>query len=288
MAVEFTITDLCASLDVSRSGYHAWVKRKPSARQLRNQALLIHITQAFEQGRKTYGSPRVTQVLKQQKLSCGRHRVARLMRQAGLRGLQKPGFRPRTTNSNHDHPIAPNRLKPMEKPSQPNQVWVADITYIRLLQGWAYLAVVMDLCSRKVVGWALQDHLKTSLPTEALQRALASRQPPSGLLHHSDRGVQYASGEYRDVLDSHQVVPSMSAQGDCYDNATMEAFFSTLKTELIHRQDWTSEQEVRLALFDYIETFYNRKRLHSSLGYQSPVEFEQALEHPINPSSLAA
>jgi transposase InsO family protein len=241
---------------------------------LANEKLLPLIAQIHEHGRGTYGSPRVTQELKRRHEGCGRHRVARLMRQTGLRGLQKRSFRPRTTDSKHELPMAPNRLKQAPKPLEPNRAWVADITYIATAQGWLYLAAVMDLYSRKIVGWALADHLKSSLPQEALSRAIRNRQPSPELLHHSDRGVQYASNDYRTLLQSNQMLRSMSAAGNCYDNAAMESFFSTLKTELLHRQVWHSYAEVKLAIFDYIETFYNRRRLHSALAYQSPAEFE--------------
>jgi putative transposase len=273
MAVDYPLTELCALLEVSRSGYYAWRKRPPSAHQLRDQALWLQIQLAHKRSRQTYGSPRITKELKKQSQSCGRHRVARLMRQKGLRGLQKPGFRPRTTDSVHNLPIAPNRLKTV-RAQQTDEIWVADITYIGLSHSWVYLAVVMDLYSRKVVGWALGNHLKTSLAVESLQRALAQRRPGRRLIHHSDQGVQYASGEYQQILHSYQIQPSMNARGNCYDNATMEAFFSTLKTELIHRQDWKTQEELKMALFEYIEGFYNPVRLHSSLGYLSPEEFE--------------
>lgn len=277
MAVEFPVKELCALLEVSRSGYYAWGRRKPCRRQLQNEQLLQRIKEVHRQSRQSYGSPRVTRQLRKEDQPCGRHRVARLMRQKGVVGLQKAAFRPRTTDSNHDQPIAPNRLLSAGPPTRPDQVWVTDITYVATVQGWIYLAVVMDLCSRKVLGWAAADHLKTSLVKEALNRALTARRPAPGLLHHSDRGVQYASREYRSLLQSWQILPSMSAQGYCYDNAAMESFFSTLKTELIHRQQWHSLEEVKLALFDYIETFYNRQRLHSALNYESPIDFEAKL-----------
>jgi putative transposase len=274
LAVEFPIAALCQELDVSRSGYYEWLDRQISAREEANRKLLVLIAKAFEDSRKTYGSPRLTRVLRRAEHRCSRNRVARLMRRAGLRGLKRPGFQPRTTESNHGLAVAPNRLKKADKPSEPNRVWVADITYVATVQGWLYLAAVMDLYSRKIVGWATAEHLKTSLAKEALSRALAQRRPGQGLVHHSDRGVQYASSEYKGLLQCQGMLPSMSAQGNCYDNATMESFFSTLKTELLHRQTWQSHQQARLAIFDYVETFYNRKRLHSSLNYLSPTEFE--------------
>ncbi len=275
LAVEFDVALLCRELCVSRSGYYAWLVRQPSARALANRILLALITRAYDDSRKTYGSPRITQALKKQKHPCGRNRVARLMRQAGLRGLQRPGFHPQTTDSNHGLEIAPNRLRKANAPLGPNQVWVADITYIPTIQGWLYLAAVMDLYSRKIVGWATADHLKSSLVKAALTRAIAKREPAPGLIHHSDRGIQYACSEYGRLLHCHGILPSMSAQGHCYDNAAMESFFSTLKVELIYRHIWRDRSEVKLAIFDYVEAFYNRKRLHSSLKYHSPAEFEQ-------------
>lgn len=275
--MEYPVAELCAVLEVSRSGYYAWLDRPPSQRALEDKKLLSRIQQVHQESRSTYGSPRITRQLKLEQQLCGRHRVARLMRQAGVAGLKKPAFRPRTTDSNHDLPVAPNRLKSEAPPTSQNKVWVTDITYVATLQGWIYLAVVMDLCSRKIVGWATANHLKTSLVKEALSRALTGRRPAPGLLHHSDRGVQYASSEYRTLLKSCGIVASMSARGYCYDNATMESFFSTLKTELVHRRTWNGHEDIKLHLFDYIETFYNRRRLHSALNYQSPVDFEAKL-----------
>ena len=275
LAVEFRVSAICQVLGVSRSGYYDWLQREPSARHLADRQLLALIVEAHSQSRQTYGSPRVAHALKHQNQRCGRHRVARLMRQEGLRGVQKKAFRPRTTQSDHPLPIAPNRLKQSPAPRQPDEVWVSDITYLLTGQGWLYLAAVMDLCSRKVVGWATAEHLKTTLVKEALERALQTRRPAPGLVHHSDRGIQYASHQYRQLLESHQIIPSMSAQGNCYDNASMESFFSTLKSELIGRQSWSTHPELKLAIFDYVETFYNRKRLHSSLNYQSPNQFEE-------------
>jgi transposase InsO family protein len=275
LVVEFPVAQVCEVLGLSRSGYYAWLKRKPSQRQLSDEKLLPMIVQVHKQSRCSYGSPRVTQELRRRNHPCGRHRVARLMRRNGVRGLHKRAFRPRTTDSNHGLAIAPNRLKQQPGPAAPDRIWVADITYIATAQeGWLYLAAVMDLYSRRIVGWAVADHLKSSLPQEALSRALQTRRPCRGLVHHSDRGIQYASYQYRSLLASNQFLSSMSAQGNCYDNAAMESFFSTLKTELLHRQNWQSQAEVRLAIFDYVEAFYNRRRLHSALNYQSPADFE--------------
>jgi putative transposase len=204
-------------------------------------------------------------------------RVARIMRQNGIKARQKTPFRPRTTDSCHDDPIAPNRLKGAGKPAEPNTIWVADITYIWTLEGWLYLAAVMDLCSRKIVGWAAESHMETDLVREALKQALVDRRPAPGLLHHSDRGSQYASSAYGALLHSWQILPSMSAAGNCCDNAAMEAFWSTLKTEAIHGNFFRTREEARLALFDYIETFHNRKRRHSALDFKSPVDFEKTV-----------
>jgi putative transposase len=276
LAVDFPVAALCRELGVSRSGYYDWLAREPSARHRANERLLPLIVRAYQEGRQTYGSPRVTQALRRDHHRCGRHRVARLMRQAGLRACQRAAFRPRTTQSHHPLPLAPNRLKAVTGPQAPNRVWVADITYIATGQGWLYLAAVMDLCSRKIIGWTLADHLKHSLVSQALCQAIAQRRPPRGLVHHSDRGIQYASGHYRRLLQGHGIFASMSAPGNCYDNASMESFFSTLKTELLHRRIWHTHAEVKLALFDYVERFYNRQRLHSALNYQSPSQFEES------------
>jgi transposase InsO family protein len=201
------------------------------------------------------------------------------MRVLQLKVRQKPAFKPKTTDSDHPHPIAPNRLAGSPKPKAPNRVWVSDITYIFTAQGWLYLAAVMDLYSRKIVGWATAPHLKTSLVREALLQAVSSRSPKAGLLHHSDRGVQYASHDYRQLLSSLKALPSMSSKGNCYDNAAMESFWSTLKTESLHQHQFPTRHAAHLAIFDFIETFYNPKRLHSALDYQSPVDFERSITH---------
>ena len=244
--------------------------------------MLRSIRQAHQQSRATYGSPRLTRQLKRQNIVCSRNRVARLMRLHGIRAKQKRPFRPRTTDSRHFEAAVPNRLKPLPAPVRPDQAWVADITYVWTVAGWVYLAAVMDLCSRKIVGWSISRSLETSLVKEALERALAVRRPAPGLLHHSDRGTQYASSAFRALLHSQSIVPSMSGKGNCYDNAAMESFWSTLKSELLHGQNLQDLAQARLQIFDYIETFYNRRRLHSALGYQSPVEFEQQLTYKKN------
>jgi transposase InsO family protein len=282
LSAEFSVRDLCSVLEVSRSGYYKWRRGTESPSAQANRDLLARIRSIHEESRFTYGSPRVTQQLLRSKVPCSEKRVARLMQSHGIRARHKKPFRPRTTQSRHAEPIAPNRLKDLARPDRPDQAWVADITYVWTVAGWAYLAAVMDLCSRKIVGWSIGESLQASLVKEALQRGLADRRPAAGLLHHSDRGIQYASSAFRALLHSWQIIPSMSGKGNCYDNAAMEAFWSTLKTEMIHQRNFQNLAEARLAIFDYIETFYNRQRLHSALGFKSPVEFERQLTYKNN------
>lgn len=277
MSGDYPIKSLCETLGVSRSGYYAWVQSPGSARARRDHALAAKIAVAYQQSRGTYGSPRITIELQAQGEAVGRHRVARLMRQTGLRGRQKRRYRVRTTDSRHSHPIAPNRLATLPTPTKPNQVWVSDLTYVPTAEGWLYVAGVLDRCSRCLVGWAMGSSLDTSMPLAALMMALRQRKPARGLIHHSDRGVQYASADYRSALAAHGLVASMSRQGNCYDNAAMEAFWSSLKNELVHRRNFATRAEARTAIFDYIEGFYNRSRRHSSLGYQSPLDYESNL-----------
>jgi len=267
---------LCRHLEVSTSGYYAWQKRRdyPGLRALQDRALVQEIEQIHSRSRQTYGSPRVVQELRKQGRRHGRNRVARLMQQQGLCGRQKRRYRLRTTDSNHDQPIAPNRLAEAPKATAPNQLWVADITYIQTNQNWLYLAAIMDLYSRKIVGWAMSERLDTVLVLNALTMALVHRHPPANLLFHSDRGVQYASGDYRHALSQAGLMASMSRSGNCYDNAAMESFWSTLKLELVYRRCFETRAQARTQIFDYIETFYNRQRTHSALGYRSPVDFE--------------
>ena len=266
---------LCETLGVSRSGYYAWTKRR-SVRAQANERLLGQIQAIHAQSRATYGSPRVTHSLRRAGQKVGHNRVARLMRQAGLVGRQRRRYRVRTTDSRHDEPIAPNRLGPAA-PTRANQVWVSDLTYVPTDEGWLYLAGVLDRCTRSLVGWAMDSSLETSLPLRALRMALTRRRPPRGLIHHSDRGVQYASGAYREALAEHGVVASMSRRANCYDNAAMESFWSTLKHELVYRRHFATQEQARTAIFDYIEGFYNRSRLHSALGYKSPLDYETEL-----------
>jgi putative transposase len=278
MKAEHSMTALCQALEVSISGYYDWQQRKsrPAARTLEEQKLRAQIVRIHDESRQTYGAPRVHMHLRGQGQRHGRNRIARLMRAQGLCGRQKKRYRVVTTDSKHDQPIAPNRLAAEPVASRANQLWVADITYVRSTAGWIYVAAIMDLYSRRIVGWAVGQHINTALVLSALNMALCHRQPPMGLVFHSDRGVQYASLEYRQALEAAQMVASMSRKANCYDNAAMEAFWSTLKLELIYRRAFQDAAQVRQALFDYIEVFYNRQRLHSSLGYRSPTDFEGA------------
>jgi putative transposase len=279
MAQQYPLKAVCQALRVPRSAYYAWRRRVPGPRQRENQILRKALAELFLANRQVYGSPRLTVCLQRQGIACSRNRVARHMHALRLQARQKRAFRPKTTDANHPQPIAPNRLGQRPKPKAPDRVWVTDITYVFTAQGWLYLAAVMDLYSRKIVGWATARHLKTNLPQAALQQAIRSRSPRAGLLHHSDRGCQYASEDYRTALASLKALPSMSAKGNCYDNAAMESFWSTLKTEWLHRQRFQDQHQAQLAIFDYIETFYNPKRLHSALGYLSPVDYERTNHH---------
>jgi putative transposase len=279
MAQEYPIKDVCAALRVARSSYYAWLGRGPSRRTVDNQRLRENLSSLFVANRKVYGSPRLTVCLQRLGIGCSRNRVARHMRALQLKARQKRAFKPKTTDANHPHPIARNWLALQPKPQSPNRVWVSDITYVFTAQGWLYLAAVMDLYSRKIVGWATSLSLETPLVKEALQQAWVDRRPAAGLLHHSDRGVQYASKSFRQLLHCCHIQPSMSGAGNCYDNAAMESFWSTLKTEWLHQNHFQTRQQARRAIFDYIETFYNPKRLHSALGYQSPVDFERITTH---------
>ena len=265
---------LCRVLEVSRSGYYAWRARKPSARDLEDERLRPKIAAAFETGRGTYGSPRVRDELIDQGFEIGRKRVTRLMREMGLQGVTPRKFRV-TTDSDHDHPIAENVLDRNFEASGPNEKWATDITYVWTGEGWLYLAVVMDLYSRRIVGWSTADHLETGLCLDALQRALGHRTGIDGLIHHSDRGVQYASTRYREALDAQGIVCSMSRRANCWDNAVVESFFGTLKNELVYRRPWSTREEVRDAISEYIEIFYNRIRRHSTIGGMSPARFEE-------------
>jgi putative transposase len=274
MTADYTTTELCEAFDVSRSGYYAWREREPSARQQAN-ARLVEAIQLLRQGQEAcYGSPRMTEELQARGHACSENRVARLMREHGLRAQAAPRFVPRTTDSDHDEPIAPNRLAERAAPDAPNQVWLQDITYVPTAQGWLYLALVLDLWSRKIVGWAMADHRRSELVVNALRMAQTQRQPGKGLLVHSDRGVQYASAETRAFLQQHGWIASMSRTGNPYDNAWMESAIGKIKNEVLGGQVPANYAAARQQLFVGIESWYNQRRRHSALGYQSPVAFE--------------
>ena len=273
-AEEFPVDVMCEVLEVSRSGYYAWRDRPASSQAQRREELVKRIQAAHAESQKNYGSPRIHRELRDQGIICSENTVARLMKDRGIRSKMHRRFVVQTTDSRHGHPIAENRLNQQFDVPAPNQVWAADITYIPTGEGWLYLAVVIDLCSRKVVGWAADDHLRAELPAAALQMALTHRRPQGNLLHHSDRGVQYACDDYQGLLAKHGITCSMSRRGNCYDNAVVESFFGTLKTELIHHHTYATRNDARLALFEYLEVFYNRKRRHSALDYVSPAEYE--------------
>jgi putative transposase len=273
----FPIDAVCRALEVSRSGYYAWRKRPQSARERRREELAEKIKRVHDAHRRVYGSPRVHKALKARGESVCENTVAEIMKQRRIRPKTKRKFVPRTTDSRHSQPVAENILNRQFQASRPNQKWATDITYIPTEQGWLYLAGVIDLCSRKIVGWSMADHLKSDLVADALKMAIARRQPQAGLLHHSDRGVQYASDDYMYLLQSHGMEISMSGKGDCWDNACAESFWATLKTELVNHGNYATHEEARASIFEYIEVFYNRQRLHSSIGYQSPEAFETSL-----------
>ena len=276
MKEDYTLATLCAALDVSRPGYYRWKDAEPGSRARGDAELTEAIRAVHAEHRGVYGSPRMMRALRTRGRHHGRKRIARLMQAAGLRGKCPRRFVPCTTQSGHTEPIAPNRLAEQPKPTAPNQVWVSDITYVRTSEGWLYVAAILDLYSRRIVGWATGASLAAELVLAALAMALRHRRPPVGLLYHSDRGVQYACGDFRTALAAAQFVASMSRKGNCYDNATMESFWSSFKRECAAAL-YSTRRDGSAAAFDYIETFYNRVRLHSALGYQSPVDFENQL-----------
>ena len=268
---------MCKALGISRSAYYAWVHRQDheGPRACANRELTKQIKAIHEASRETYGAPRIHAELKTQGETCSLNRVARLMREARIRSKVGRKFRVSTTDSRHSHPVAENLL-PETEFNRPNQVWVADITYIPTDEGWLYLASIMDLFSRLIVGWSLKSTLRTELVEDALRMALGRRPVPE--LHHSDRGSQYASKVYRDLMTENGITCSMSGKGNCYDNAAKESFFHTLKVELVHHERYQTRAEARASVFEYIEVFYNRQRRHSALGYLTPTEFEAACE----------
>ena len=256
------------------SGFYAWLKRPESPRSQQNRRLLMEIKMVHQKSRKTYGSPRIHAELNEAGHSCSRYRVARLMRQYGIVSKHKKKFRV-TTNSIHSYPIAENLLQRRFNAFSRGQCWVSDITYIPTLEGWLYLAVTLDLFHRKVIGWSMGRWITRQLAIDALNMAINNGGLKSGLIHHSDRGVQYASNEFQSLLKTNGILWSMSRKGDCWDNAVAESFFHTLKVELIHGKTYNTRQEAKTAIFEYIEGFYNRQRRHSYLGYLSPEDFEK-------------
>jgi len=268
---------MCRVLKVSRAGFYAWRQRPPAAHRLKDERLALEIAAIYQEHRGRYGSPRVQVVLRDRGYRSGRKRVARLMREQSLRARPRRRYRT-TTDSRHRLPVSANLLARRFTANAPNLAWVTDITYLWTLEGWLYLAVMLDLFSRRVVGFALSERIDVKLALDALVMAIKQRQPAPGLLHHSDRGSQYASHQYRQMLDQHAMVGSMSRRADCWDNAVAESFFASLKLELVYPSQWRTRAEARSAIFEYIELFYNHRRKHSTLGYRSPVEFEQQLE----------
>jgi putative transposase len=269
----YSIRLMCRALAVSPAGYYAWRTRPASARAAANQTLLTELRQLHHESRQTYGSPRMWRVLVERGRGVGRHRVARLMRHDGLRAKTVAKWRA-TTHSSHLFPVAANQLNRQFTVAAPNQVWAGDLTYIWTMEGWLYLAVLLDLYSRAVVGWAMGSRLTGELTQQALVMALNRRHPKPGLLHHSDRGSQYAATAYQQHVRAAGMIGSMSRRGNCWDNACVESFFGTLKRELIHHRQYRTREEATQDIFEYLEVFYNRQRRHSTLGYQSPAEFE--------------
>lgn len=271
---QFSVLQMCHALNVSASGYYAWCARPVSAREMANQELLKKIEAAYNDSQGTYGSPRVYHELKAHGVACSLNRIARLMRLRHLRAKQTRRYKV-TTKRNPAHPVAPNLLQRDFTADQPNQKWLADITYIPTLEGWLYLATVLDLYPRRIVGWAMSDRITADLSRAALRMALQQRHPQPGLIHHSDQGSQYTDGTYQTLLKDYGIQPSMNGVGTWYDNAPMESFFGTLKSELIYLGTYRTRNEARTSVFSYIEMFYNRRRRHSSLGYLSPDAYEQ-------------
>lgn len=272
--------EICQALDVSRSGLHAHHHKASGQRRLQDDLIARELHDAFAASRQTYGSPRLVHALRRKGLRHGKNRIARLMRREGLQVRQKRRYIPRTTFSDKGALASPNLLQYRQLPDQLNEVWLTDITYIPTHEGWLYLAAEMDLCSRRIVGWNTLESLHSQLPTVALERALQTRDlSMNALVHHSDRGCQYTSDQFRRCLETWDITQSMSRQGNCYDNAAMESFWATLKAECFASQLPATRTKARSMIFDYIETFYNPVRLHSALGYQSPVDFENTIKN---------
>lgn len=275
-AQEYPVRRQCRVLGVAESGYYVWLQAQPSGRQQADEQLLREIQAIYQQHRRLYGSPRIHAELKKRGWTCSRKRVARLMRQAHLASVRQRRYRVQTTDSKHPYPVAANVLNRQFEAQRPNQKWVADITYIPTQSGWLYLAAVLDLFSRRIVGWAMSARCDAILVQNALGMALSQRQPQADLLHHSDRGSQYAAHDYRALLADHSITVSMSRKGNCYDNAVMESFFRTLKAECVNLHLFQSRTHARAVLFEFLEVYYNRQRLHSTLDYCTPAAFEAA------------
>lgn len=269
----FRVGRMCTVLDVSRSGYYAWLHRPDSARKKENKNLATRIKVIHGQKHKAYGSPRIHKELNENGVKCSRNRVARIMKQEGIRAIVPRKYKA-TTDSKHNLPVAPNLLKQDFDIKEPNKVWLADITYISTLEGWLYLAAVMDLGCRRIKGWSMSNRLTKELTLNALKMAICNNHITTGIIHHSDRGSQYASNEYQKLLTDNGMIPSMSRKGNCWDNAPMESFFHTLKTEWVYGLKYNTRQEAKTSLFRYIEIFYNRQRRHSALQYMNPCQYE--------------
>jgi putative transposase len=269
------VTVMCSTLGVSPAGFYAWLRRPRSEQQQRRDALLVEIRAVHAEVKKRYGSPRISKELQARGVDCCVNTVAKVMHDNDIRSKTARKFR-NTTDSNHSLPVADNLLDRQFDPAGPNEKWVGDITYIPTREGWLYLAVIEDLYSRRIVGWAMADHMESRLVVDAMEMAVARRLPGEGLLAHTDRGSQYASDHYQRLLRKHGIECSMSRVAQCWDNAPMESFFASLKKELVHDEDYQTRAEARTSIVEYIEVFYNAKRRHSSLGYVSPTEFEEA------------
>ncbi len=270
---EFGVTKMCRALGVSRSGYYGWKKQPRGKRRKDEEELLMEIKESYRKSKGNYGSPRIADDLRDKGLCCGKNRVARIMKVNGIRAKTMKKFKA-TTNSKHNLPVAENLLNQDFTAASPNAVWVSDITYVATLEGWLYLAVIIDLYSRQVVGWAMHTRLTADFVIRALYQAIGRRRPPAGCIFHSDRGVQYACKDFRKVLEHYKFRQSMSKKGDCYDNAVAESFFHTLKVEHVYQHRYATRAEARQSIFEYVEMIYNRQRKHSALGYRSPVSFE--------------
>jgi len=277
---EFPIDLMCECFEVSKSGYYSWRKRDTSEKAGRELKLLRKIEEIHLGSRKTYGSPRVFKVLKGIGEPCNKAKVERLMKNNGIRAKMKRKFRV-TTDSKHNLPVAPNLLNRNFSPERPNQVWASDLTYVWTKEGWLFLAVIVDLFSRQVVGWSLEKTMTTELISSALRQAYFKRKPGSGLIFHSDRGSQYCSQEFKKLLKEYRMLQSQSRRANCWDNACVESFFHTLKTEMIYHEDFETRGQARRTIFEWVEAFYNRKRIHSTLGYKSPVDFERMVREKV-------